>query len=269
MYSNPLVLISCFLVFLFRVEAYTQNAIKLIDRTTQNSAIFVGVDAYNNNYKIVDNTFLKLSDNTTYRYKNFALGHIHSSYITNPLQPLLFYENTQHAVLLDNRLNETNLLNFNTVLPNTQLQFLTYADSQSVWLIDRITHSLWRYNHQTQTVVFKTAPFQDTIRFMQGNFNYCLVQTTSTVFLFSYYGNLITQYPIQKGTRFWLQGEELIEITETSIIIHNLSSTQKRIEYNKPEPCSANPLENLQLTEELLYIYDGQFLCTYNRKPTN
>ena len=56
--------------------------------------------------------FYKTKDHQSLEYKNISLGKITKVDLQNPLKIVLFYENFNTAVLLDNQLNETQKINF-------------------------------------------------------------------------------------------------------------------------------------------------------------
>ena len=75
-----------------------------IDATT-----FIGVDSFQNVYTLKGNAFYK---NNQENYQNLNLGEIFSIDIRNPFKIVLFYKNFNTVILLDNRLNEIEKIQF-------------------------------------------------------------------------------------------------------------------------------------------------------------
>src|SRR5690349_15983847 len=66
---------------------------------------YVGFDGLGNNYYIKNNVFIKQNETQTWEYKNVALGKITSVDYVNPLKIVVFYEDFNTIITLDNQLN--------------------------------------------------------------------------------------------------------------------------------------------------------------------
>ena len=68
--------------------------------------VFLGYDSFGFYYTVKNNIFSKIGTRETFVYKNFSLGKIAKVDLQNPLKIVLFYENFNTVVTLDNQLNE-------------------------------------------------------------------------------------------------------------------------------------------------------------------
>ena len=73
---------------------------------------YIGTDAYTNQYFIDEMAFYKQGPDGTYVFKDFSLGPLSKVDIINPLKMMLFYNQTNTVVFVDNRLNEVERINF-------------------------------------------------------------------------------------------------------------------------------------------------------------
>ncbi len=72
----------------------------------------VGFDGSENMYYIKNNVLFKKNKKELWQYKNISLGKITHVDIQNPLKTILFYENFNTVITLDNQFNETQKINF-------------------------------------------------------------------------------------------------------------------------------------------------------------
>ena len=77
-----------------------------------NTDQFLGYDQFSFYYSIKDNTLSKTKEDESFQYKNPSLGKITKVNFQNPLKIVLFYEDFNTAILLDNQLNESQKINF-------------------------------------------------------------------------------------------------------------------------------------------------------------
>jgi len=73
---------------------------------------FLGYDQFGYYYSIKNNVLSKTKKEESFEYKNISLGKPTKIDIQNPLKIMLFYENFNTIVLLDNQLSETQKINF-------------------------------------------------------------------------------------------------------------------------------------------------------------
>lgn len=99
-----------FITLVSTLSAVSQNPeFKAIAINTINVVAddFIGYDQFDFYYYIKDNALYKTKGTTSLEYKNPSFGKITKVDIKNPLNIVLFYENFNVVILLDNQLNET------------------------------------------------------------------------------------------------------------------------------------------------------------------
>ena len=159
-----------FLILLFVSVVKPIHSQKLVTKFTNSfrldADIFVGIDEFENIYYIRNNTFFKKSAQETVNYTNLSLGTITSVDIHNPFKIVLFYQDYNSAIVLDNKLNElTDKIDFtgNTLFNNVQL--VSHSSENNLWLFAD-DNKLHLYNFQNSSEKIQTQP----ITFYQPDF---------------------------------------------------------------------------------------------------
>ena len=147
-------------------------ALKLNNIQKTDAEIFLGKDAFGNNYTMTDNVFRKENTEKNLEYKNVSLGKIEQVDLMNPLQMVLFYKAMNSFVLLDNQLNETTRINFSETNPELQPQRISLASQNRLWLFDFATQKLGLYDYQKKTFQPITVNFESPIVYSQSDYNY-------------------------------------------------------------------------------------------------
>lgn len=150
--------------------------VRFVSRIDDVPGKYIGNDAFEWQYTVTDNILRKSKDREYVEYKNLSLGDIEKADILNPLQIVIFYENFNTVVLLDNQLNETARINFSN-LPDPQQEPLIaaaagLAGQNNLWIFDVNTQRLGLYNLIKKEFKPITPPFAEEIKFYQSDYNY-------------------------------------------------------------------------------------------------
>ena len=129
-----------FITFLIVGITFSQNAIytENIDKTLLLTDTFLGFDNQQNQYSIKDNVLSKNSKLINYQYKNVSLGKITRVDFQNPLQIVVFYNDFNTAILLDNQLNETKKIDFNLLSEAVNIDAIALSSQNQLWFFDAI-----------------------------------------------------------------------------------------------------------------------------------
>lgn len=226
-----------------------------------NFEIFVGYDTYGALYGINQNTLYKTADKQAFEFRELMLGPISSVDIQNPLTIIVFYQETNTVVFLDNRLNEKRRIDFNHVEAFPAAQWVFNAGSNRLWLMDQNSQSLWVYNTQNNQPVIISQPIIDVLE-LKCRFNDCLAQTAEEIIQISLYGTLIDRKPISQGVL--LDYNDKYQLVARNNTLFDLGSNKTLI---FPEIQSENQINGLQLREDFLYIYERKVLRRFALNP--
>ena len=249
------------LLFLFFLTCFplVGQEIKLVSSVPLEASRLIGVDAYQNTYIINQSVLHKKGPEGDFVFKDFQLGPITSVDIINPLKVVLFHEDTNTVVFLDNRLNEIERINFNNLPEFINISTATNAGNNRLWVFNVDSQQLELYNYRSNSKTTVSQPFAGKLISQASNFNYCFTLTENKLRSFNIYGSLLFESEASGFSRIMQQGDTLIALKESSLFLY-FENSFKPLKV----PISENNIKDLFLTKEFLYIYDGKKLHTFS-----
>lgn len=220
---------------------------------------FVGFDGMGNSYYIKNNVFYKKYKQDLWQYKNLSLGNITRVDIQNPLNIILFYENFNTVIMLDNQLNETQKINFSE---NTVPIIATASGISS-------QNRLWIYNSLQQQIGlfdYLKNTFQSITPLIQGN----LKQYGSDYTTFQWIDESLNWYSCDVFGKISTLGKvpdfDQIQLVSNQIIIFSKDGILYLQDVGKN---SIYTIENVEKSFKNFY-YKDQILATFtNQEITN
>ncbi|HEX9979534.1 MAG TPA: hypothetical protein VGB50_03090 [Flavobacterium sp.] len=144
---------------------------------------FAGHDQYGFTYYVSNNAVIKAKGKATWEYKKLALGRVSRVDIQNPLMVVVFYEDFNAVVLLDNQMNEIRQISFSD-LENPIIAHAAGIASQN---------RLWVYNMATQQIGlfdFSTNIFSSLTSYSDGQ----IIQYETTLLSFYWTDDKMNRY---------------------------------------------------------------------------
>ena len=227
---------------------------------------FWGVDNYENHYYSSNNIFFKRNndkDTVNYQFKDFNLGSITSVDLINPLRIVLFYQDSNTVVLLDNRLNELDRFSFNEIQPLRTISHAQLAGNRHLWLFNVDTQRLEVFDYTNRETTSRSLPINTTINQLKTNFRKAWLALSESITVYDWYANQINSIS---------HSFEKIEISKSQII--GLSKDGHY--YLKEKGKNFIKVDNLKLASDSfylmnqkLYIYQPNKLIIYQltQKP--
>ena len=169
--KSKLLLILLFFGFYTQAQETVIIATKL-DFVSITNKDFVGRDQYGYHYFVDNNVLYKIKNQEQWEYKNVSLGKLSKVDITNPLKIVLFYENFNTVVLLDNQLSETQKINFSENNLPISITATGLASQNQLWVYNRLEQQIGRYDYLKNSYRSITTPFPEMLLFYQTDFNY-------------------------------------------------------------------------------------------------
>lgn len=227
-----------------------------------NAETFVGIDEFGNLYYIKNNTFFKKSAQETVNYTNLSLGKITSVDIHNPFKIVLFYQDYNSAIILDNKLNElTDKIDFtgNTLFNNVLL--VSHSSENNLWLFAD-DNKLHLYDFQNSTEKIQTQPitfYQQSFipKSLKSTYKNAWVLGNTGVIQINEYGNFINFYKNDDVDFIspYLKGFIFVSDHSFIYIVDNVA-IQVIIEYD-------HPLKNIYINNSSINIFDGSKIYRY------
>lgn len=254
-----------FLLFLLFCQFSFAQSIAPINKAPLVADRFIGVDNYKNIFFIKDRVLKKQGPDGNFLFNDLQLGRITSVDIINPLKVIVFFQDTNTVVMLDNKLNEIERINFNNLPQFLNVSTATNAGNNSLWLFNVDTQQLELYNYGSKLQTVVSQPFPGKMLSQASNFNYCFTLTEKKLRAFNIYGSILNEIPSEGYQQIIQQYENLIALNENTLYYipdfakRNETISSKTMKLNLPEIT----IKDLQLTNDFLYIYDGEILHTF------
>lgn len=131
---------------------------------------YFGFDVLENYYFEKNNVLIKKNPNQTWEYQNNALGKISSVDFKNPLRILVFYEEFNTLVFLDNQLNEIQKITFSLLDNPLFISRIGMATQNQIWAFDSALQQLFLYNYINNTRIEQCQPIKNKWLYSQSTF---------------------------------------------------------------------------------------------------
>lgn len=167
---------SIFILFiLFTTLAYSQYTNPVASRMSSQfveADEYIGDDSYGYQYFIKNNVFFKIKNKEFLQYKNLSLGKITRADIQNPLRIILYYENFNTVISLDNQLSEVQKINFSEKPEGIIPTAIGISSQNNLWVFNSMNQQLGLYNFVTNNYQTIGLPFEKNIKNYTSDFNY-------------------------------------------------------------------------------------------------
>lgn len=256
-------------LFLFLFIAQCSLSQTLVETTPLTANTFVGFDSFNNLYSINGMVLYKEGPLGTFEFTDFQLGNITSVDIINPLNIVVFYKDSNVVLLLDNRLNQIEYINFNTTQEFINVGAASNAGGNKLWIFDTDLQQLETYNYRTQQKIIISQPIAEKFINIASNFNYCYVLTNIGVQSFTLFGGIAETINFEDAVDIEQNNDALLLVRENVLFQLSESKIRKNKNASKEElhietiKTPEISIQDLQLTRDFLYIYDGKNLHTF------
>ncbi|WP_298157366.1 hypothetical protein [Flavobacterium sp.] len=158
----------------FLTPTFSQDTISAVRKNFLSISAddFVGRDDFGFVYYIKDNVLFKEKDGKSMDYKNLGLGRIKRVDLQNPLKILIFYEDFNTVVTVDNQLNETQKINFSALDASPVITAAGTASQNRFWIYNSLTQQIGLFDYLKNTYLFIAPPVTGTIATYTSDFNY-------------------------------------------------------------------------------------------------
>lgn len=133
---------------------------------------FVNCDGFGSYYYLENSVFYKKNKDQIWSYKNQSLGKITKAAGSNPLRIILFYENFNSIVLLDNQLNEIQKINFSENATPIVAAAVGLAAGNQIWVYNSLSQQIGLFDYLQNTYKNISTPFVGILKTYSSNFNY-------------------------------------------------------------------------------------------------
>lgn len=132
---------------------------------------FWGNDGLGNYFYSDTNVLYKENNGVKIQYQNLPMGAIKKVDLTNPLRPVIFYENFNSAVVLDNYLNEIQTISFSNLPVPLLVNSIGMSNQNRLWIYDASLQQIGLFNLATNSFSPIGNPVQGEWQYYQCTFN--------------------------------------------------------------------------------------------------
>ncbi|KAB1154308.1 hypothetical protein [Flavobacterium luteum] len=132
---------------------------------------YIGFDPFGAQYYIKNNVFIKKTKSQIWQYKNLSFGKISNVDIQNPLNIVLFYEDFNTVILLDNQLNETQRINFSENPIPILATATGLAFGNRLWIYNNLSQQIGLFDFLKSEYKIITTPFNGAILHYSSDYN--------------------------------------------------------------------------------------------------
>lgn len=147
------------------LDAISISAKKRENKTT------LGFDGMGNTYYLDYNVLSKQNGEQNWEYKNMALGKITSVDFINPLKIVVFYEDFNTIIILDNQLNEIQKINLQDSNTSIIASNVGMSSQNQLWIYNAVNQKIILYNFLNKTARAIGNSIPETIKHLQSDFN--------------------------------------------------------------------------------------------------
>ena len=227
------------------------------DHTPLSADYFIGIDKFKNLYYIEEMVLKKTGPLGNFVFRDYQLGPITSVDIINPFNVVVFYEEANMVVFLDNRLNEINRLNFNELDDFIMLKAVRNAGNNQLWAFDINTQQLELYNYRNGRKTLISQPITGEVRQLAGDFNYCYLLTRDSLSKYNIYGSFLWEIPVSNASQVVLSDNRLLLIRENNVDLLDPASGELLRAIDTGLELPEKTGFDLQLNRDFLYLYNG------------
>ena len=205
-----------------------QNAV-LMDSIRFDGDQFLGYDPFGFYYTIKNNVFSKINTRDTLEYKNISLGKITKVDLQNPLKIVLFYENFNTVILLDNQLNEIQKINFSESTIPIVVSAIGIASQNQLWIYNSMNQQLGLYDYLNTIYKTISVPSAENIKNYFSDFNaFYWIDNKNNWFACDIFGRITNNGKVPDFESIEIINKnQFIYSTNGSLIFQDLEKDQK------------------------------------------
>jgi hypothetical protein len=148
-----------------------KSAVTSISHVKIDADEFLGYDSFGFSYQIKNNIFSKIKGNEVFEFKSISLGNITKTDILNPLKIILFYEDFNTVILLDNQLNKITEINFSQNNIPIVVSAIGMSTQNQLWVYNTLNQQISLFDYLKNEYKTVSTPLTEAIKYYQTEFN--------------------------------------------------------------------------------------------------
>ncbi|MEI7508893.1 MAG: hypothetical protein WCJ62_05445 [Flavobacterium sp.] len=257
---KKLICLALLIVFGSGFGQYPKISATKIETVAFDADSFVGFDGFHNYFYIKDNTLFKKSENNLMQYQNVSLGTITKIDILNPLKVIVFYEEFNTVIALDNQLNEIQRVDFSKLDTPIVTNAIGISGQNKLWFFNTLNQQIGLYDLLTNTSQNLGMSIANGVKYYQTDFNYFHwidkqnQWNTSTI-----YGRISQNGAVEASRNLQLLYDNKLLYVKDNVLYLLDRNINKRYEIDIVE----KSLKNFYYRDQILSIFTPQGITNY------
>ena len=222
---------------------------------------YIGFDNLGSIYYSKNNVLFKEDKSgKLWQFKNLSLGKFTRVDIQNPLKLVVFYENCNMVILLDNQLTMIQKVIFSENNSPLVITAVGLASQNRLWIYNSLSQQIGLFDYINNTFESITPSFKDNIKYYESDFNYFQwVDDNLKWFSCDIYGKITDLGKVSDFDKIQsITNRFVIYSKNQNLYVHN---SQKNITFKIINV--ENSFRNFYFKDEILSIFTTQGITNY------
>lgn len=222
---------------------------------------YVGLDNLGYYYYLKNNVLIKKRGAEFWQYQNVGLGEINSVDIINPLKIVIFYENFNKVVLVDNQLNEIQVIDFAFLQVPIIARNVGMSGQNCLWVFDALTQQIVLFNYETFKYRFLNQSLKSTFICFQSDFNFVFwLDDQHILYQMDAFGkkDIVDAACVFDAFQYYSNGGYIYSNNNKLFFKSNSTAVSTLIKI------SETSIKNFTYSDKILTIFTGKEIITYN-----
>jgi len=200
---------------------------------------YVGFDNLGANYYIKDNSLYKEKEGKRVQYNTLSFGRIERVDLINPMSIVVFYNDFNSVVFLDNQLNEIRRINFSDFSEPLTAIAVGNASQNRLWVYNAINQQIGLFDYLKNSVIYLSQPIRDNIAHYESDFNHFYwMDNQGNRYSCDLFGKIVSlgRFPYEPGSQF-ISDTSMIYIKDKELRYFTLDgNTEQLIDLGEKSP---------------------------------
>jgi hypothetical protein len=233
-------------------------------------AAFMTTDKLGNCYTVLENNELDKYNNAglpEFNFSNKTLGKLKCVDATNPLKVLLFYQDFNQVLVLDNKLSLRTQFSLRE-LDILQPLLICTSVNEGMWVYDQEDFQLKRLDMELKTVqesgniVQITGAALQPVQLVESNGYLYMNNPKTGILVFDLFGTYYKTIPVKDIASFQVVGDELFYYKGIVLNKFQLKTLEDKV-YVLPEPADST-LKFVRIENQKIFILKTEALNIYS-----
>ncbi len=221
---------------------------------------FIGVDNHGNYFFENENVLYKKTPTSVLQYQNIQLGNIKKVDILNPLKIVVFYEDFNSVVLLDNQLNEMQKINFSEIEIPIIVSAVGISGQNKLWIYNATNQQIGLFDLSLNEITNLNIPVKEKLNSYQTDFNYFYwIDNDNLLQTCTVFGKILPPKPITNTDNLIIIKDNIVLYIKNSSLYLEDFSTKKVYQIVNIE----NSFKKMFYKEQILTIFTNQGITNY------